>query len=261
MEASTDRFTIADYESILEAAHAHGYRFTKFTDPTPAPGSQVVYLRHDIDNSIECALLMAELEAREGALSTYLVMVRSDNYNPFTGDNVSRLRQIRELGHDVGLHFAADEHEPAARETDLAACIAADAELLERALGTPVHVFSFHNPGESGDFTIEVPGLVNAYGNRFCADARYLSESNMRWPRGSPVDVLSSRQHPVVQILVHPLSYRDDFRSDRDVLLWFIRDVTERLLAVNVSQNRVLREQGLSLADVAGYLLDGEEPS
>lgn len=261
MEASTDRFTFADYEAILEAAHTHGYRFTKFTDPAPAPGSQVVYLRHDIDNSIECALLMAELEARADALSTYLVMVRSDNYNPFSGDNVARLRKIRELGHAVGLHFAADEHQAAAREADLAACIKADAELLERALGAPVHVFSFHNPGESGDFTIEVPGLVNTYADRFFADARYLSESNMRWPRGSPVDVLSSGEHPVMQILVHPLSYRDDFGSDRDVLLWFIRDVTERLLSVNVSQNRVLREQGVSLADVARYLLDGEEHS
>jgi hypothetical protein len=188
-------------------------------------------------------------------------MVRSDNYNPFTGDNVSRLRRIHELGHDVGLHFAADEHETAARETDLAACIAADAELLEHALGASVRVFSFHNPGESGDFTVEVPGLVNAYADRFFADGRYLSESNMRWPRGSPVEVLASCEHPVVQILVHPLSYRDDFGSDRDVLLWFIRDVTERLLSVNVSQNRVLREQGLSLADVARYLLESEESS
>ncbi len=261
MGASTYRFTFADYRAILDAARDNGYRFSKFTAPAPAPGSQVVYLRHDIDNSIECALLMAELEARAGVLATYLVMVRSDNYNPFTADNVRRLQRIRELGHEVGLHFAADEHETAEREAELAGLIAADAKLLEHALGASVRVFSFHNPGESGDFTIEVPGLINTYADRFFAHARYLSESNMRWPRGSPVDVLSAREHPVIQILVHPLSYRDDFESDRDVLLWFIRDVTRRLLSVNVSQNRVLREQGVSLADVAQYLRDGEEQS
>jgi hypothetical protein len=180
--------------------------------------------------------------------------VRSDNYNPFTGANVRRLRRIRDLGHELGLHFAAAEHDPRPLET----CIRGDAELLAHAVEAPVRTFSFHNPGESGAFRIEVPGLINAYADRFFADARYLSESNMRWRHGSPVEVLASQEHRVIQILVHPLSYRDAFESDRDVLLWFIRDVTRRLLDVNVRQNRTLREQGVSLSDVAAYLNKSE---
>jgi hypothetical protein len=62
----------------------------------------------------------------------------------------------------------------------------------------------------------------------------------------------------VIQILVHPLTYRDAFESDRDVLLWFIRDVTRRLVDANVRQNRVLRAEGLSLAEVAAYLVEGD---
>jgi len=261
MAAPIDRFTIADYQAILDAARDHGCTLARFTDPEPEPGSRLVYLRHDIDNCVESALLMAELEARSGALSTYLAMVRSANYNPFTAENVRRLQQIRALGHEVGLHFTADEHTPASLERDLASCIQGDARLLEHALGAPVRVFSFHNPGENGPFTIDVPGLVNAYSDRFFADALYLSESNMRWRHGSPVGVLESCEHRVVQILVHPLSYRDTFQSDRDVLLWFIRDVTKRLVALNVSQNRVLREEGVSLADVAAYLTHTEDES
>jgi hypothetical protein len=247
-------FTVSDYQAILAAAHAHGYAFAKFTDPDPEPSSRRVYMRHDVDNCIESALLMAELEAGSGVVSTYLVMVRSHNYNPFAPDNVRRLRRIRELGHEVGLHFTADEHEG----VDLASRIEHDAALLAHALGAPVRVFSFHNPTESEAFRIDVPGLVNAYADRFFSGARYLSESNMRWRDGAPAEVLASGEHRVVQILVHPLTYRDAFESDRDVLLWFIRDVTRRLLAVNVGQNRVLREDGVSLADVAAYLVAEE---
>jgi hypothetical protein len=164
------------------------------------------------------------------------------------------LWRIRELGHEVGLHFAAGEHQG----EHVAARIKQDAELLAHAVGAPVRVFSFHNPTESDAFTIDVPGLVNAYADRFFAEAHYLSESNMRWRHDSPVEVLPSRQHRVIQILVHPLTYRDAFESDRDVLLWFIRDVTRRLVDANVRQNRVLRAEGLSLAEVAAYLVEGD---
>lgn len=251
----THRFTITDYEAILQAAHVHGYGYGLFTDPEPELGAYVVYLRHDIDNCIDSALRMAEVEARSGAVSTYLVMLRSENYNPLTGGNIGKLRRIRDLGHEVGLHFAPDGHQQECRERDLDARIRADVRLLEEALGAPVRVFSFHNPTEGDGFRIEVPGLANAYADRFFGNAYYLSESNMRWPQGLPVDVLAAREHPVVQILVHPLSYRADFRSDRDVLLWFLRDTVRRLMAVNVDQNRTLREENVSMADVATYLL------
>jgi hypothetical protein len=258
--APSPAFTIRDYQSILDAARTHGYVFGRFTDPEPEPTTHVIYLRHDIDNCIESALRMAELEARAGVVSTYLTMVRSANYNPFTRAGLRALRRIQDLGHEVGLHFTAEEHEPEDLETDLAACIRADATLLENAIGTRPRVFSFHNPSEQREFRVEVSGLVNAYADRFFRDVCYLSESNMGWRHGSPVEVLAERRHRIVQVLVHPLSYRADFKSDRDVLLWFLRDTVRRLLSLNVGQNRVLREQGVSLADVAACLLeDGEE--
>ncbi len=254
--ASTGAFTVADYEAILVAARDYGYAFAKFADPLPEPEARVVYLRHDIDNCIESAVRLAEVEARAGAVSTYLAMVRSENYNVFTDANVDRLQRLRDLGHDVGLHFTAEEHDPAKVESDLASCIREDARLLEHAVGAPVLVFSFHNPAGKHRVDVEVPGLVNTYADRFFADACYLSESNMRWSRGSPVDVLASGEHRVVQILVHPLSYRANFQTDRDVLLWFLRDKVRDLLDLNVRQNRVLREDRVSIVDVAAFLAE-----
>jgi hypothetical protein len=255
IDSHGDRFTLADYESILDAALHGGYEFARFTDPEPATDRRRVYLRHDVDNTLESAVRLAETEHRVGARATYLVMVRSENYNPFTGANVDRLRRIRELGHDIGLHFTAEEHDDDELR-DLVSCIQDDAKLLEHAIGEPVGVFSFHNPSDKEHVQVEVPGLVNTYAARFHGDACYLSESNMRWRSGSPVDVLAKGEHEVVQILVHPLSYRADFRSDRDVLLWFLREKVLTLLELNVEQNRVLREQGITVADVAHFLAE-----
>lgn len=258
MTGATHSFTTADYRAILDTARKHGFSFARFTDPDPAPEQRVVYMRHDVDNCLESARLMAEIEAEAGAVSTYFVMVRSQNYNVFSGASVGALRRIRALGHDIGLHFTAAEHRPEELGRQLADTVAADARLLEAASGGRVGAFSFHNPAETDGFALVVPGLVNAYAPRFFAPGRYLSESNMRWGHGSPIDLLASEKEPVVQILVHPLSYRADFTSDRDVLLWFLRDATERLLAVNVAENRVLREQGVSLREVAEYIADDE---
>jgi hypothetical protein len=252
----SDGFTPREYEAILDAAQTHGYGFARFTDPVPSPGQRLVYLRHDVDNTLEAAVRMAEAEARLDAVATYLVLVRSDNYNPFSRTNVERMHRIRRLGHDLGLHFAPREHDATAIADDLASCVLGDARLLESALGGPISVFSFHNPSDERQYNVEVPGLINAYADHFFADACYLSESNMRWPAGSPVEVLAREEHPVVQILVHPLTYRADLTSDRDVLLWFLREKVRDLLELNVRENRVLREQPLTTSDVAAFLTD-----
>ena len=245
-------FTYADYEAIIDAAQSSGYRFAKFTDPDPVPGERVVYVRHDVDNCLESALRMAELEERRGAVSTYLVLVRSENYNPFTAANAERIGRIRALGHEVGLHFVGGQ-EPDVGGSDLESRIRDDARLLEQIVHAPVRVFSFHNPTESVGSDTEPAGLINAYAGRFFADACYLSDSNMRW-RGSPAEILESREHDVVQILVHPLSYRAGFRTDRDVLLWFLREKVRELLTLNVEQNRALRETGVTMTEVASFI-------
>lgn len=252
MNTSADRFTRADYEEILIVARDNGYTFGRFTESQPE--GNVLYVRHDIDNSLASAVELAHVEARHDCVSTYLALVRSPNYNVFAGENVRRLRAIRALGHEVGLHFTAEEHDPAAIDSDLAACIRDDASLLEHALGEPIRVFSFHNPAGKDQFMVDVPGLVNTYADPFFQDACYLSESNMRWAHGSPIETLASGAHRVVQLLVHPLTYQADFRTDRDVLLWFLEDTVRTLVELNVAQNRVLSESGLSLADVAQFL-------
>ena len=64
-------FSLQHYRDLLEAARAGGYRFEAF-DHDPVPGD--LFLRHDVDLSLEAAVTLAELEAEAGARATYLPM-------------------------------------------------------------------------------------------------------------------------------------------------------------------------------------------
>ena len=57
-------FDLAHYRELLEAAQAGGYRFASF-DREPRAGD--LFLRHDVDLSLDAALRMAEVEAEAGA--------------------------------------------------------------------------------------------------------------------------------------------------------------------------------------------------
>jgi hypothetical protein len=55
------------------------------------------------------------------------------------------------------------------------------------------------------------------------------------------------------------MSYRANHRSDRDVVLSFLAEKVRDLLALNVAQNRTLRETGLTVRDLVGHLLSVED--
>src|SRR5204863_8448532 len=94
-------FTLEPCRGLLRAGGTGGYRWAGFDRP-PEPGDLI--LRHDVDLSLDAALVLAEVEAEEGAWSTWFLMTRSSFYNLDAGDGVRALTRLRELGHRVGHH-------------------------------------------------------------------------------------------------------------------------------------------------------------
>ena len=86
------RFDLDHYREIIEAAGAGDYRFA-FFDRAPENGT--VILRHDVDLSLDAALVLAEIEADAQAPATYFLMRRSEFYNleaPSGEAAIARLR-------------------------------------------------------------------------------------------------------------------------------------------------------------------------
>lgn len=172
-------FDIEHYRELLEAAQAGGYRFARFGE-TPQDGD--LFLRHDVDLSLDAAVTMAELEAELGAQATYFLMTESVFYNLASPEGVAAIERLRELGHVVGLH-------------------AVHPNVVFDERFDPV--LSWHNP-DSEYMTKEIPGAVNAYEERYFSPQTYRSDSNQHWRSGCPHEELRASAFPWLQVLVHP---------------------------------------------------------
>jgi hypothetical protein len=172
-------FELAHYVEILDAAKAGGYRFTSFGE-SPERGD--IFLRHDVDLSLEAAVTMAELEADRGVQTTYLLMTRSVFYNLASSEGTAAIARLRELGHAVGLH-----------------AVHPDVDLDERF--DPV--VSWHNP-QAEHMSESIPGAINVYAEPYFQPATYRSDSNQYWRSGCPHEELRGGGFPWLQILVHP---------------------------------------------------------
>ena len=171
-------FDLEHYRELLGAA-AERYSFVHF-DHEPRAGD--LFLRHDVDLSLDAALELAELEAAAGAKATYLLMTRSVFYNLASPEGERALARLRELGHAVGLH-ALHPH----------------LDLDERF----DHVVAWHNPDP--EFMREpLDGAVNVMSEPFFDPDHYRSDSNQHWRSGCPHEELEAGSFDWLQLLTHP---------------------------------------------------------
>ncbi len=175
----TCAFDLAHYRELLQAARAGGYRWA-FFDRDPEPGD--LFLRHDVDLSLEAALTMAELEAEAGARATYFLMTRSVFYNLDSHVGENAMTRLRELGHRVGLHAVWPK-----------------AERDERF--DPV--VAWHNP-DPDYMTAPIDGAVNVMQAPWFTQGLYRSDSNQHWRSGCPHEEVARGDLEWLQLLVHP---------------------------------------------------------
>lgn len=172
-------WSLDDYADLVRAALAGGYRCSCFEDD-PAPGR--LYLRHDVDLSLDAALRMAELEASLGATATYFLMTESVFYNLASREGTEALERLRGLGHRVGLHAV---HPNAVLDSRFDPVVA------------------WHNP-DPDYMSAPVQGALNVMEPRTFDPATYRSDSNQRWRSGDPREELRAGAFPWLQLLTHP---------------------------------------------------------
>jgi hypothetical protein len=203
-------FSLGHYRDLIEAARAGGYRFTGF-ERTPREGD--LLLRHDVDLSLEAALVVARLEMELGAHATYFLLTESVFYNLDSSVGRAALAELRGLGHGVGLHAVYPR-----------------AELDPRF--DPV--IAWHNP-DPEYMKAPFAGAVNVMQEGYFDPATYRSDSNQHWRSGCPHEELAAGAFPWLQLLTHPeiwayegATMRESMESfldsDRAVRLEHLRD-------------------------------------
>jgi hypothetical protein len=173
------RFDLSHYRELLEAAKSGGYEWASF-DRQPRPGD--LFLRHDVDLSLEAAVEIARLEHELGARATYFLMTESAFYNLDSHVGHYAQRQLRQWGHAVGLHAVHPRAELDGRFDP---------------------VIAWHNP-EREYMSEPVVGAVNVMEEPYFTPGRYRSDSNAHWREGCPHEELASGSFEWLQLLTHP---------------------------------------------------------
>jgi hypothetical protein len=193
-------FTEAAYRALVRQARER-YTFLSFTQAATAEAG--VLWRHDIDISAHRAVALAGIEHEAGARATYFVYLHSRFYNALEDAVVERLRAVAALGHEFGLHF---DPRFIPESVSMAEAIAAERQLVEGAIGTPLTALSFHDPDLPGMVMTDadhIAGLVNASGKTITARFAYGSDSNGYW-RFTPLAEVIAHAGDRLQVLTHP---------------------------------------------------------
>lgn len=210
-------FSYKGFENLVNALRDANYSFVDYH--TFDNFHRCVIMRHDIDNSIEKAVKLAELEESLGVKSTYYTLVTSDFYNPLSKNNQDGLRRILELGHEIGLHFDEMAYD---RLDDVVGAITKEARFLSDILNIPITTVSMHRPSQKTlEANYEIPGMTNSYGKTFFNDFKYLSDSRRRW-REPVLNIIKSGEYGRLHILTHPIWYQEKEESIHDTIKRFV---------------------------------------
>lgn len=102
-------FIYGDYKRIIDNLRDNQYNIIKYAEA--GTFEKEVILRHDIDVSLEKAVEFARYEESINVVSTYYILLSSDFYNVFGKKSINCVRELIDMGHDIGLHFDETNYE------------------------------------------------------------------------------------------------------------------------------------------------------
>lgn len=201
------------YKNLISET-SKNYKFCKINnelnqDDLINGNENICFLRHDIDYSPSNAVKIAGLEADQEVFSTFTVLLTGEFYNPLEPANRKIIKEIRNLGHEVGLHFDPSIYSINS-EKELHNFIHKEASLLEDIVESKVEMFSFHNTTE---FSMSCRkntygNLINSYSSFFHDSVDYISDSNGYWRFRSWEELLEENKK-LIQILTHPIWWKE----------------------------------------------------
>jgi len=189
-------FTLQHFKECIELAKDKDYAIV------PPIGlleqKKVIVLRHDIDWSIENAYELANVEYDLGISSAYYVYMHSATYSALAPKNMSMIKQMYGMGHEIGLHY------------DSRYSMSFEMDILSRIHNKAIYSCSQHYPGETKPESYQ--GIVD------CRDLelKYISDSGMNWREGCMCKWIGKKDK--LQILVHPEWWVSDSINREDGL-------------------------------------------
>lgn len=240
-------FTYDGYRNLLKKISSNGYQIVDYKDWQKT--DRCVILRHDIDNDIDKAVRLSELEMLGGVNSTYFVLLTSDFYNIFSRKSNDGLRQIIENGHTIGLHFDEMRYPGISVDTEaIKEKIIEESEVLGKAIKSKVNIVSMHRPSRlTLEADLNIPGIINSYGEIYVKKFKYLSDSRRRW-REPVEEIIESGEYKKLHILTHAFWYNE---TEEDIY----RSVTK---FINQANRQRYQTMEANIRDLSSIMAEAE---
>lgn len=224
-----DYFTIAHYVELVKLAKNMGFQFILHKDKYEEERKDIIW-RHDVEFSPDIALKMAEIENKLGVQATYFFQIHSEFYNTFEPYFTRLLKEIKSLGHHIGLHF--DSHYYGINSVEnLDKFIEIDRAYFEKVFNIELDTFSFHNttPFVLSCRNYQYGGLINVYAEFFKEHYLYCADSTGFWRYEVLDEVLHDEKVRHLQVLTHDAMWSDSVLSPRQRVRTSIQANAERV--------------------------------
>jgi hypothetical protein len=195
-------FTHDSYRHLLSFLKQH-YKIVTFRELNYRDIPYIA-LRHDIDMSPQEALDIAVIEKELNVKSTYFVLFSSPLYNVFEGNNLNLLKQISNLGHEIGLHYHPVQYK--LYNQDFQKSLEAQVRLIESFTGKKVRSISRHGLWDRDPFAT-THAYLNA-NNPYLRGDLFVHESDRAWTPFDGLSMLLSGSFQRAQLLVHPENWQ-----------------------------------------------------
>lgn len=213
-------FTYKAYGQLIHLLKNKGYSISTYHNH--ASFERVVILRHDVDSSIDKALLMAELEQSLGVTGTYFFLLSTDFYNIASRECTRKIKQIQNMGHEIGLHFDEIKYRRSSDSYDILPHLYNEVKIMELILDTPIRTVSMHRPSSTAlEADYDLGDIVNSYSKVFFEDFKYVSDSRRYW-REDVIKVVNTEAFNRLHILTHPFWYNEREISINENIAQFI---------------------------------------
>lgn len=217
------------YEEFLSTFLERGYRFCFFPELSE-PFSELV-LRHDIDFDTHLALRMATKEKELGVRSTFFFLIRSPMYNVLDPQDYENIQLIREMGHVISLHFDPTLY------VDFEQGLRIEVDMFKSIFQTDIHIVSLHRPSTFfQQHDAPIAGIEHTYQSRYFRQVKYISDSTGVWRYGHPFKTQEFLTGKSMHVLIHPIWWMLEGRTNLDKLRCYYRQRVDALKA-NFSEN------------------------
>ena len=201
-------------------------------------------LRHDVDFSLEYALKLAKEEFKNKIKSTYFILLHSQYYNPLDKKNTKIIKEISNLGHEIGLHYDTSFF-PGESEKEIE-FIKNEAKILENIINKKIISVSQHIPSETRNiFTnLKQEGFIDSRDPDTTNQVKYISDSGYYWREGCMC--MHIKKFDKLQILTHPIWWINNLDTREKILQEFENKEKKKIdLKINeykIMVNRLLKK-------------------